>query len=171
MKRTLSVVPTTSIGQRTHSNCGPPFSDPTFSRLAEAIIDPAVFRWLYYWQVGRFIRDDEVRDEFVPLLYQQFDATPSATTAFVGLNADLGAALLGNTEKLGRLASFPRPVRIVFGEDDPYLNAGVARSLDDLFIDSELFLVNNAVHFVQLDEPAEVARLILTTPTAQSASP
>ena len=36
-----------------------------------------LFRQMYWWQVGRFIRDADVRREFVPLLYQQFDATPS----------------------------------------------------------------------------------------------
>jgi haloalkane dehalogenase len=48
-----------------------------------------VFRRMYWWQVGRFFRDAEVRDEFVPLLYQQFDAVPRARPAFFGLNEDL----------------------------------------------------------------------------------
>jgi haloalkane dehalogenase len=55
-------------------------------------------------------------------------------------------------------------VRIVFGEADPYLNAGVARHFHDLFPNSELFLLPTARHFPQLDEPEEVARLILSTP-------
>ena len=48
-----------------------------------------IFRRMYQWQVGRFFRDAEVRDQFVPLLYQQFDATPSARAAFFRLNEDL----------------------------------------------------------------------------------
>ena len=49
----------------------------------------AIFGRMYHWQVGRFFRDAEVRNEFVPLLYQQFDATPSARPAFFRLNEDL----------------------------------------------------------------------------------
>src|SRR5262249_16129584 len=39
--------------------------------------------------VGTFIPDADVRREFVPLLYQQFAATPSARPAFFSLNVDL----------------------------------------------------------------------------------
>src|SRR5262249_50504504 len=45
-----------------------------------------LFRRMYWWQVGRFIRDADVRRKFVPLLYQQFDAAPSARPAFFRLN-------------------------------------------------------------------------------------
>jgi hypothetical protein len=44
---------------------------------------------MYWWQVGGFMRDAEARDEFLPLLYQQFEATPSAQSAFFRLNEDL----------------------------------------------------------------------------------
>jgi haloalkane dehalogenase len=62
---------------------------------------------------------------------------------------------------LPKLREFRRPVRIIFGEADPYLNKGVAQSFQELFPMSELFLLAGAGHFVQMDEPAEVARLIL----------
>ena len=143
------------------------FSNDAFDRLAQAIVDsPEISRWLFFWQVGQFFRDAEVRDEFVPLFYETFEATPSARPAFLRLNEDLGAAVLANAANNERLAAFPQPVRIIFGEDDPYLNADYARYLDELFGDSELLLVKNARHYVQIDEPAEVARLILETPLA-----
>jgi pimeloyl-ACP methyl ester carboxylesterase len=47
---------------------------------------------------------------------------------------------------------------------DPYLNRGVAQCFDGLFPVSELFLLPGARHFVQMDEPAQVARLILAMP-------
>jgi hypothetical protein len=34
-------------------------------------------RRMYWWQVGKFFRDANVRSEFVPLLYQQFALTRS----------------------------------------------------------------------------------------------
>lgn len=120
-----------------------------------------IFRRMYQWQVGRFFRDAEVRNKFVPLLYQQFDATPSARPAFFRLNEDLLPTIRSRTEMLSKLREFRRPVRIIFGDADPYLNKGVAQRFHELFPTSELFLIPGARHFVQMDEPARVARLIL----------
>jgi haloalkane dehalogenase len=62
------------------------------------------------------------------------------------------------------MRAFGRPVRIIFGEADPYLNADVARHFHGLFPNSELFLLPEARHFPQLDEPEQVVRLILSAP-------
>ena len=140
------------------------FSTPVVRNIARPVskmFDHLIFRRLYRWQVGRFFRDAEIRDRFVPLLYQQFDATPSARPAFFRLNEDLFGAIRSGTKRVPRLREFRRPVRIVFGDADPYLNAGVARRFHELFPGSELFLLPGARHFVQMDEPAQVARLIL----------
>jgi len=51
-------------------------------------------------------------------------------------------------------------VRIIFGAEDPYLNIFVAAQFFALFPQSELFLIRNAGHFVQLDKPNRVAALI-----------
>lgn len=119
---------------------------------------------MYWWQVGRFFRDPEVRNQFVPLLYQQFDATPSARPAFFRLNEDLLITIRAGSKSAATLKDFRRPVRIIFGASDPYLNQGVAQKFHEPFPASELFLLPNARHFVQMDEPEEVARLILSTP-------
>lgn len=121
---------------------------------------------MYWWQVGRFFRDADVRDEFVPLLYQQFDAVPSARPAFFRLNEDLLPTIRSHSKMIPRLKEFRCPVRIIFGDADPYLNKGVAQKFHELFPTSDLFLLSGARHFVQMDEPAEVARLILSTPAA-----
>jgi haloalkane dehalogenase len=60
-----------------------------------------------------------------------------------------------------RLKAFGRPVDIVFGAEDRYLNTGVAQEFHRLFPHSELHLISHAAHYVQLDEPAEVAARIL----------
>src|SRR5262245_56194919 len=129
-----------------------------------------LFRRMYRWQVGGFIRDADVRREFVPLLYQQFDATPSALPAFFRLNEDLLSAVRSRNEMIPKLKEFKRPVRIIFGDADRSLNAGVARTFHEFLPGSELFLIPGAQHFVQLDEPERVARLILAMPGPGSTS-
>jgi len=145
------------------------FSTPVVRNVARPVsrvFGDAIFRGMYQWQVGRFFRDAEVRNQFVPVLYQQFDATPSARPAFFRLNEDLLPTIRSRTKEIPKLSEFRRPVRIIFGDADPYLNEGVARRFHAFFPASELFLVPGARHFVQMDEPAEVARLILQMPHA-----
>jgi haloalkane dehalogenase len=145
------------------------FSTPVLRNVARFVSGRFdIFRRLYWWQVGRrFIRDEKVRMEFVPLLFEQFAATPSTKPAFFSLNADLWGTMRSRSGAEPEMRAFGRPVRIIFGEADPYLNADVARRFHELFPNSELFLLPTARHFPQLDEPEEVARLILSTPVAR----
>jgi pimeloyl-ACP methyl ester carboxylesterase len=148
------------------------FSTPvirTVARPMSRLFGNWLMRRMYRWQVGGFIRDADVRREFVPLLYQQFDASPSALPAFFRLNEDLLPAVRSRNEMIPRMKEFRRPVRIIFGDADPSLNAGVARTFHEFFPGSELFLLAGAQHFVQLDEPAQVARLILEMPRKEPA--
>jgi haloalkane dehalogenase len=141
------------------------FSTPVVRSVARPVsrlFGDLLFRRMYHWQVGRFVRDPEVRAEFVPLLYQQFTASPSTHEAFFALNQDLLPTVVSRTAATPRLRRFTRPVRIIFGAADPYLNSGVARRFHELFPTSELFLLPDARHYVQLDEPQQVAQLILT---------
>lgn len=132
------------------------------ARFASGLFGYALFRRVYWWQVGRFFRDAEVRGQFLPILYEQFDAVPSARPAFYQLNEDLRGTIRSRTRNVPKLKEFDRPVRIIFGEDDPYLNRGVAQRFHELLPTSELFLIPTARHFVQMDEPEEVARLMLS---------
>jgi haloalkane dehalogenase len=140
------------------------YSVPLLRILARAVAraSGALDRGLYRWQVGRFIRDPQVRDEMVPLLYQQFQLT---RPAFWALNNDLLGTVLSRTGRIPRMRAFTRPVRIIFGAADPYLNSGVARRFHKLLPTSELHLLPGARHYVQVDEPELVAQLILS-PTA-----
>ncbi len=143
------------------------FSTPLVRNVARpisALFGNWLFRRMYQWQVGRFFRDQETRNEFLPLLYAQFDASPSARPAFFSLSEDLSFTIQSRTKMIPRLREFERPVRIIFGDADPYLNKGAALSFHEFLPSSELFLLPGARHFVQMDEPEEVARLILTMP-------
>jgi haloalkane dehalogenase len=142
------------------------FSVPILRNVARAVISRSDYldRKLYAWQVGRFIGDEEVRNEVVPFLYSEFR---EARPAFWALNEDLFRTVLSRREMIPKMRTFARPVRIIFGDADPYLNRGVARRFHELFPTSELFLLPDARHYVQIDEPEEVARLILSTPLAR----
>lgn len=149
------------------------FSTPVVrgvARLLSKQFGHFIFRQMFWWQVGKFFRDPEVRNEFLPLLYQQFDATPSARPAFFRLNEDLLPTVRSRTKIVPRLREFKRPVRIIFGDADPYLNKGVAQSFHKLFPTSDLFLLPGARHYVQMDEPEKVAQLILSMPMAGNES-
>jgi pimeloyl-ACP methyl ester carboxylesterase len=97
------------------------FSTPVVRSVARPVSQMFgnwLFRRMYWWQVGGFIRDADVRREFVPLLYQQFDATPSARPAFFRLNEDLLPMVRSRTKMIPKLKEFRRPVRIIFGDAD-----------------------------------------------------
>ena len=143
------------------------FSVPIVRNLARLLVvnSDALDRRLFTWQVGRFITDPGDRQEVVAELYGQFRAE---RPAFFSLNADLVGTTISRRKRFAEMRSFARPVRIAFGAADPYLNAGVAKRFHQLFPTSDLFLLPNARHYVQIDAPAEVARLILSLPTSQN---
>lgn len=142
------------------------FSDPAFERLTRHFAEsPEQFRWLYDFQVGGFIETPEIRAEFVPLLYHQFDDKPSTLGPFLELNADLNAAVLANSQRHRELGTFPVPVRFAFGEHDTYLSPAHSRDLAALFPSAEAISIAGAGHFPQLDAPEAVADQILTAPT------
>jgi pimeloyl-ACP methyl ester carboxylesterase len=143
------------------------FSTPlvrSVARPVSRLFGDLVFRRMYHWQVGRFFGDPGVRERFLPLLYRQFTTDPSAHEAFFGLNRDLLPTIASRTANIPRLRQFSRPVRIVFGAADPYLNRRVAGRFHQLLPTSELFLLEGARHYVQMDEPQQVAQLILAIP-------
>jgi haloalkane dehalogenase len=136
------------------------YSTPGLRAVARAVARrwPAVDRRLYAWQVGGFIRDPEVRDPLVAQLYEQF---LPARPAFWRLNDDLLGAVLNRRRRVGELRRFAPPVRVIFGARDRYLNARVARRFAALFPHSDLHLLSDAGHYVQVDQPRRVADLIL----------
>ena len=108
-------------------------------------------------QLGKFTASDEVRRRQVRVFAHQ---SLAIRPAFFGLNRVLREEVARRAGSVPRVKAFRKPVRIVFGAGDPYLNVGVARAFDALFPNSELFLVDNAKHYVQLDQPERVAALV-----------
>jgi haloalkane dehalogenase len=122
-----------------------------------------VVRWLLIWQGGQFGVGERGQETLLRMIWPQFADTPSTFPAFITLTSNLHATLQADTQRLPLLKTFDRPVRIIFGADDPYLNPGVAQHFHEAFPTSELFLLHKG-HWPQLDGPEEVARLLLSVP-------
>ncbi len=119
--------------------------------------------WLHGYdeQMARFISREELREPFQKLLgHQSLKIRP----AFFGLNRVLRDEIERRRFMATRLGALKTPVRVIFGNDDPYLNPGVAKDLHALFPQSELHLLENAGHFVQVDKPVAVAALLRDFP-------
>jgi pimeloyl-ACP methyl ester carboxylesterase len=136
------------------------YSTPIARAAARAIVRrwPDLDRRFYTWQVGGFIADPAVRDLLVPQLYEQ---SLPARPAFWRLNNDLLTSVASHRRRIGDMRRFARPVRVIFGARDRYLNPRVARNFAALFPNSELHLLDGAGHYVQVDQPQRVADLIV----------
>src|SRR5262249_50051038 len=148
------------------------FADPAYAELAAAFAgDPAQFVWLLNFQARQFLREappalrERAQQFLQPVIQSQFAATPSVVPAFMGLTHDLHATVAANTRRADELAMFTRPVSLIWGAGDPYLNRGVAEHLKGLFPTSELVLLPLG-HWPQIDGPKEVARALRALPSA-----
>lgn len=138
----------------------------------EIFSTPGIKRWLsvqttqlsdhllisrYNSQMDKFITNESLKEPFKKIFGHQF---LNIRPAFYGLNRVLRDQIDTNSTKTKRLKMFRPPVRIIFGADDPYLNTGVAKEFHKLYETSELFLIEKAGHYVQVDQPQRVANLI-----------
>jgi haloalkane dehalogenase len=146
------------------------FADPAYAALTRAMAqNPTVAQWLLAWQARQFGGDEQVQQSLLAMVGPQFAGTPSTFPPFIGLTSDLHATLQANTRRMPELKAFDRPVRIIFGAEDPYLNPGVARSLHEALPTSDLSLLPKKGHWPQLDGAPEVAQLLLSLPEASRA--
>ncbi len=137
------------------------FSTPGLRReisVALASTFDAVWQPSYMRQVGQFFCDDAVRERYLKVFATH---AREDRRAFFGFNRVLVAEVEQRRARVADMRAFSRPVTIVFGAEDQNLNAGVARELNAIFPNSELHLIGDACHYVQLDAPEEVARLIV----------
>lgn len=108
-------------------------------------------------QTNKFFANPAARETYGRVFVHQALAI---RPAFFGQNAVLPDEVAARSKSAPRLRQFGRPVRVVFGGDDPYLNTGVAKEFGLLFPKAEVHLIPNAAHYVQLDQPGKVADLI-----------
>jgi pimeloyl-ACP methyl ester carboxylesterase len=132
----------------------------------EVVRQRDVFRRLFTWQERQFFTRPADAEQFIPLFYRQFAEKNGTRAALRSLTADTIPAVAANAQRLPELAAFPNPIRLIWGDRDPDLNTGIAQSLHDAAPASELFILPDAHHNLQIDQPRRVAELLLAIPSS-----
>jgi haloalkane dehalogenase len=108
-------------------------------------------------QLNQFISTPAVREKFVPIFVHDGAYMRPAFFSSVGY---LWAEIEVREKELPKMRAFDKPVQIIFGENDPSLNRGVAGDFQKIFKNSKLTMIKDAGHYVQLDKPEAIADLI-----------
>jgi haloalkane dehalogenase len=132
----------------------------------EVVRNPDTFKHIFTWQERQFFTRSSDAEHFIPLFYRQFAGRDSSRAPLRSLTSDGIAAVAANAARVGELASFPRPIRLIWGDKDPDLNSGIARTLHDAAPTSELVILPDANHNLQIDEPQQVAQVLLAIPSS-----
>ena len=127
---------------------------------------PEQFGWLLQWQQKQF-RDAlpaSLRDHFAKvtgqLIADNFIHAGSGT-AFAHLASQFHDELARNSKRLPELASLRMPVKVIWGEFDPYITTAIGRNRAAQF-GNATFVSLPGGHWVQSDVPEDVARALLT---------
>ncbi|MCG2626282.1 alpha/beta hydrolase [Bradyrhizobium sp. WYCCWR 13023] len=143
------------------------FASKSLNKLSETIRrSPEQFAWVLNFQRAAFQAElsEQHRAHYSsvlgPIIDANFREQPSAARAFAQMTAGLFEEVQRNTQRLPALSSMTVPVRLIWGDRDPYLNLGVAEHLASALKYGELVSLP-AGHWVQMDEPGAVARGML----------
>ena len=144
------------------------FATQSLHALAMAIAQsPEQFGWLLNWQKQKFLDalPEAQKPHFEaflgPLISENFLAQPSSGPAFVQLAAQFFDAHIQNAKRLPELKGLDVPVKLIWGQFDPYITLAVAeRRMSQLKRPS--LTVVPAGHWLQIDEPEQVATALLS---------
>jgi haloalkane dehalogenase len=144
------------------------FADPNLRALALAVAQsPAQFGWLLDWQRQEFEKlmpaDQKPHfEQFIgPLVADNFTMQPSSGPAFVQMGAQFYQELKRNSTRLPLVEALDLPVKVIWGEFDPYLGGAMGKERAAHFKNGSFHLVP-AGHWLQSDMPERVAELMLS---------
>jgi haloalkane dehalogenase len=144
------------------------FADPALRALALAVAQsPEQFGWLLDWQRKKFAEplpaDQKAHfEEFIAqVIADNFMMQPGAGPAFMQMSAQFYEELKRNSARLPLVEALDLPVKVIWGEFDPYLNVAMGRERAAYFKNGSFHPVP-AGHWVQSDMPAQVAGLMLS---------
>jgi haloalkane dehalogenase len=144
------------------------FATKSLHTLAMAIAQsPEQLGWLLTWQRQKFretLPDAQKPhfDAFLgPLIGENFIAQPSSGPAFVQMAGQFFDAHAQNTRRLPELKALDVPVKLIWGQFDPYITVAVAERRKSQLKHPSLTVVP-AGHWLQVDEPEQVAKAMLS---------
>lgn len=133
------------------------------------LASPQQFAWLLDFQREQMraglTKTQEVRyREFLgPLIDNNFRQQPSAGPAFAQMTYQLTDEIVANTARLVELRRSNVPFLLIWGKNDPYLHISVAEHFRSQVRHGALHALE-AGHWPQIDEAAEVARIMCAAP-------
>lgn len=143
------------------------FANPNLQALASALLQtPEMFGWVLNFQRENFrsslAEKHQARyDSFLrQVIAGNFRDSPSSGPAFAQMTGQLYAEIARNTARLPKMKALDIPVKLIWGEKDPYINVGVARDFQSHLKHASLYPIP-AGHWLQVDEPELVAQLML----------
>lgn len=143
------------------------FSTPTLSALQRHFLQsPAEFGWLVDFQrieMQRNLKPHQTAlyESFLgPLINDNFAQHPSAAPAFAAMTAQIHAEIAANTARMVDFRRSPVPLQLIWGGLDPYLHVSTAEFLRSQARHATLHVLE-AGHWPQIDEAADVSRLML----------
>ncbi|WSH68839.1 alpha/beta hydrolase (plasmid) [Rhizobium ruizarguesonis] len=144
------------------------FATRSMQSLAIAIAQsPEQFGWLLRWQQKKFLDPlpEAQKPHFStfigPLISDNFIVQPGAGPAFVQLAAEFFDEHARNAKHLTALKTLNIPVKLIWGQYDPYITVAVAERRQSQLKNASLTVIP-AGHWLQADEPAQVAKAMLS---------
>ena len=144
------------------------FATRSMQALSIAIAQsPEQFGWLLKWQQKKFLDSlpEAQRPHFSafigPLISDNFIARPGAGPAFVQLAAEFFDEHARNAKHLTALKTLDIPVKLIWGQYDPYFPLAMAERRQSQLKNASLTVIP-AGHWLQADEPAQVAKAMLS---------
>lgn len=143
------------------------FATPALRKLAlKALQAPEQFQWIAGFQ-GEQFRNSlseqywERYDSFLrPIINANF-TQQGAGLAFAQMTSQLLAEQKRNTARIPLLKTLDIPVKLIWGQSDPYLNVDFAKEFQSYFRQATLTLVPGG-HWPQIDDPLLVAKAMLS---------
>jgi haloalkane dehalogenase len=144
------------------------FADPALKALALAVEQsPAQFGWLLDWQRMKFAEplpaDQKLHfEQFIALVIaDNFTMQLSSGPAFMQMGSQFYEELKRNSARLPLVEALDLPVKVIWGEYDPYLGVAMGKERAAHFKNASFHLVP-AGHWLQSDVPERVAELMLS---------
>jgi haloalkane dehalogenase len=144
------------------------FATQSLQALTAAIAQsPEQFGWLLRWQQQKLL--DPLPEaqkphfsQFIgPLISDNFIIQPGSGPAFVQLAAEFFDEHARNAERLTALKALDIPVKLIWGEYDPYITVAVAERRRSQLKNASLTVIP-AGHWLQADAPTQVAKAMLS---------